>query len=356
MALFTSYAPPGVYTQVVLQTNAAPTLGTARIPVIIGEGQQFFNNNNVELFRGSSSVQDDQSVSENISNQVTGLTRTFNTSFYPVTDGSGKGVISNNPADVQVESIDPSGNVVPVTVISLNGATGQFTTQLIIPTGYEILITYFFKRGDTFIGIGGVAPYNVPENLLSQVPSTASMAVNDGGGSPPGTQTVVLGLSTPGQTGNLVTLQFVSSPSSVPDAQAVGGAGTDAISININGPSGTRTLASLVSLVNAGIPTLDGGYLTVTSTTGNLTAPLTTSSAQPFTGGVGGNSNTVFKTSHTPIVDGTNGGVVTTDVTKVIVQVNGNNVPVASLNGAAGTFTLASPVSAPVALGGTTTS
>jgi hypothetical protein len=356
MALFTSYAPPGVYTQVILQTNSAPTLGTARIPVIIGEGQQFFSNNNVELFRGSSSVQDDQSVSENISNQVTGLTRTFNTSFYPVTDGTGKGVISNNPTDVQVESIDQSGNVVPVTVISLNGATGVFTTQLIIPTGFELLITYFFKRGDTFIGIGGVTPYNVPENLLSQIPSTASLTVDDSGGSPPGTQSVVLGLSTPGQTGNLVTLQFVAG-AAVPDAQAVGGAGTDAISINITGPSATRTLADLVSLVNAGIPTLDGGYLTVTTTTGALNAPLTVSSgAQPFTGGSGGNSNTVFKVAHTPIVDGTNGGVVTTDVTKVIVQVNGNPVTVASLNGAAGTFTLASPVSAPVALGGTTTS
>src|SRR5580658_1790191 len=210
MALFTSYAPPGVYTQVILQTSSVPSLGTARIPVIIGEGQQYFSNNNIELFRGSSSVSDDQSVSENISNQVTGLTRTFNTSFYPVTDGTGKGVVSNNPTSVQVESIDPSGNVTPVTVISLNGATGQFTTQLIIPTGYELLITYFFKRGDTFIGIGGVAPYNVPENLLPQVPSTASLTVSDGGGSPPGTQTVVLGLSTPGQTGNLVTLQFVA--------------------------------------------------------------------------------------------------------------------------------------------------
>src|SRR5271170_7997087 len=111
MALFTSYAPPGVYTQVILQTNAAPTLGTPRIPVIIGEGQQYFNANNVELFRGSSSVQDDQSVNENISNQVTGLSRTFQTSFYPVTDGSGRGVTTNNPQYVQAETIDPSGNV-----------------------------------------------------------------------------------------------------------------------------------------------------------------------------------------------------------------------------------------------------
>src|SRR5271166_6077952 len=107
MALFTSYAPPGVYTNVVLQTSAAPTLGTVRIPVIIGEGQQFFNANNIELFRGSSQVQDDQSVNENISNQVTGLSRTFQTSFYPVTDGTGQGIITNDPSKVQVQAIDP---------------------------------------------------------------------------------------------------------------------------------------------------------------------------------------------------------------------------------------------------------
>src|SRR5208337_86873 len=237
MALFTSYAPPGVYTNVILQTSSAPTLGTARIPVIIGEGQQYFNRNNVELFRGSSSVQDDQSVNENISNQVTGLTRTFQTSFYPVTDGSGKGTITNTPSAVQVESIDPSGNVVPVTVISLNGATGQFTTQLIIPTGYELLITYFFKRGDTFVGVGGVTPYNVPENLLPQVPTTASLTITDTGGSPPpGPSTLTLGLTIPGATGNLVTLQFTAG-SAVPDASAVSGAGTDAITINITGPT-----------------------------------------------------------------------------------------------------------------------
>src|SRR5271157_548875 len=339
MALFTSYAPPGVYTQVILQTNAAPTLGTARIPVIIGEGQQYFNANNVELFRGSSSVQDDQSVNENISNQVTGLSRTFQTSFYPVTNGQGNGTITNTPSAVQVESIDPNGNIIPVTVISLNGATGQFTTQLIIPSGYELLITYFFKRGDTFVGVGGVAPYNVPENLLSQVPTTAQLVVGSGG------NTVTLGLTTPGETGNLVTLQFTSG-ALVPDATAVSGAGTDAITINIANTTtpNPRTLADLVSLVNAGIPTLDGGYLTVVSAAGVQTTPLVVSAAVPFAGGAGPNSNTVFQVANLPIVDGTNGGVVTTDVTKITVQVNGVTVTVAALDGAAGTFTLAQPV------------
>src|SRR5271157_5861754 len=221
MALFTSYAPPGVYTSVILQTNSAPTLGTARIPVIIGEGQQFFNAANVELFRGSSAVQDDQSVSENISNQVNGLTRYFQTSFYPVVDGTGKGKITNAPSAVQVTAIDPDGNITPVSVISLDGATGLFTTQLIIPSGYELLITYFFKRGDTFVGVGGTTPYNVPEDLLPQVPTAATFLLAPASPSNP---RVTISLSTPGAAGNLVTIQFVdpvSPPTAgVPDALA----------------------------------------------------------------------------------------------------------------------------------------
>src|SRR5271157_542234 len=304
MALFTSYAPPGVYTQVILQTNAAPTLGTARIPVIIGEGQQYFNANNVELFRGSSSVQDDQSVNENISNQVTGLSRTFQTSFYPVTNGQGNGTITNTPSAVQVESIDPNGNIIPVTVISLNGATGQFTTQLIIPSGYELLITYFFKRGDTFVGVGGTTPYNVPEDLKPQVPTYATQIINGLTVSPPLAGSVVLSLHNPGAAGNLVTLQLVDSfpaspptaPNGVPDALAVSGAGTNAITINIrNADNSIRTLADLVALITAGIPTLNGGDITAGAIVGEPLAELSTSAAVAFAGGRGGNSNMVFK-------------------------------------------------------------
>lgn len=339
MALFTSYAPPGVYTQTIIQTNSAPTVGTARVPVIIGEGQEFFTQSNIELFRGSSAVQDDQAVNENISNQVTGLTRNFQTTYFPVTDGTGKGTTTNAPSAVQVQAIDSFGNIFPVTVISLNGATGQFATQQIVPSGTELLLTYFFKRGDTFIGVGGVAPYNVPEDLLPQVPSTASLTIAPSVGN-----SVTLGLSTPGATGNLVTIQFVTG-SAVPDATAVSGAGSDAITINITKPGpAVRTLADLVNLVNAGIPTLDGGFLTASTITGVASTALVATAAVPFSGGIGNNSNTIFKTAHTPVVDGTNGGVVTTDVTKVTVELNGVAVPVAALDGQNGLITLASPV------------
>jgi hypothetical protein len=334
MALFTSYAPPGVYTTEVFIANTATIAGTARIPVIIGEGVQYFTTSNYELFRGSSPVQDDQSVNENISDQVTGLTQGFNTTFYPVVDGTGKGVVTNNPALVQVQAVYSNGNVVPVTVISLNGATGAFVTQDIIPAGTDLTITYFFKRGDTLV---------TDEDHTVDIPQYATLTVGEL--SPPGSN-VVLSLTEPGSTGNLVTLQFVSG-TAVPDAQAVNGAGTDAITININSNSAStpvRTLANLVSLVSAGIPTLDGGYLTVKSTSGNGIALLTAGAASPFTGGSGQGSNTVFQVNNFPIVDGTNGGVTTTNPALVAALVNGSPVVVAAVNGGAGQITLASPV------------
>src|ERR1700675_2280891 len=244
MALFTSYAPPGVYTTEIFVANTATLNGTARIPVIIGEGQQFFTVSNFETFRGSSPIQDDQSVNENISDQVSGLTQSFNTTFFPVTDGTGKGVSTNDPSKVQVQAVYSNGNVVPVTVVQLNGATGAFTTQDIIPVGTDLTISYFFKRGDTLV---------TNEDHSADVPKYSTRVVGSGG------NTVTLSLSNPGSNGNNVTLQFISG-AAVPDAQAVNGAGTNALTINIasNGSPNPRTLQSLLNLVSAGIPSLDG--------------------------------------------------------------------------------------------------
>lgn len=336
MALFTSYAPPGVFTTEIFVSNTATLAGTARIPVIIGEGQQSFTVSNYELFRGSSPVQDDQSVDENVSDQVTGLTRSFTTTFYPVTDCTGKGVVTNDPSKLQVQAIYSNGNIVPVTVISLNGATGAFVTQDIIPVGTDLTLTYCFKRGDTLV---------TNEDHTADVPQYATLLVGPEV-SPPGTNSVTLSLTEPGFTGNLVTLQFVAG-ANVPDAQAVNGAGTNAITININSNSITapvRTLANLESLVSAGIPTRDGGYLTVKSTVGSGTALLIATGAMPFAGGSGQGSNTLFQVNNFPIVDGSNGGVTTTNPALVTAQVNGVPVAIAAVNGALGQITLVNPV------------
>jgi hypothetical protein len=356
MALFTTYAPPGVYTFEIFNPQAPAALGSTRVPVIIGEGQQFFSFPNIEVFRGSSAVQDDQAVNENISNQITGFTRGFLTTYSPVTNGEGKGVVTNDPSKVQVQAIDTDGNILPITVISLVGATGAFATQDIIPAGWTLEITYSFKRGDTLI---------TNEDASFQIPTYAALVVAPSVGN-----SVRLSLSNPGSAGNLVTLQFVSG-AAVPDAQAVAGAGTDAIVININSPvtanapAGVRTLTGLVALVSAGIPTQDGGFLTASAITGAASTVLTVSGwhtvivtspplsvsppisgAVAFSEGAGGGSNTVFQVQNFPITDGTNGGVVTTDPLNVTAEVNGAPVPVSAVNGQQGLVTLASPVAA----------
>jgi hypothetical protein len=53
-------------------------------------------------------------------------------------------------------------------------------------------------------------------------------------------------------------------------------------------------------------------------------------------------SNTTFKVQNVPIVDGSNGGIITTDITKVTVKVNAVAVTVSAVDGADGIITLAS--------------
>jgi hypothetical protein len=326
MALFGSYAQPGVYTSVVIDGGGQPLFGTARIPVIIGEGTEFFPQSNIELHRGSSAVADDQSVNENISDLVTGTTRNFHTTYFPVVSGDGSGTTTN---DVSKMSVMADG--VPVTVVSLVGATGAFSTQDIIPAGTNLVVTYFFKRSDTKI---------VAEDLSGQVPAFASLTVTGASSS-----SVVVGTTLPGAIGNSVklTLTQALSGSGVSDALAVSGAGTDAISIEIRKTDNSiRTVADLANLITAGIPTLDAGYLTSSGLTG--TGVLSAMAQTALAGGTGQNTNTIFKVAHVPIVDGSNGGVVTTNPVDVTVTVNGTAVTVAAVDGQHGLITLATPV------------
>ena len=323
MALFGSYAQPGVYTDVIISGGGQPLFGSARIPVIIGEGQESFIQNNVELFRGSSAVADDQIVNENISNQVTGLVRNFNSTYFPVVLGDGTGTVTNDPTKIQV-TVD----AVPATVISLNGKTGAFTLQDIPPSGSNLEVYYYFKRGDTLV---------TNESLLAQVPSFASLTISGASSS-----SVTVGTTLPGAVGNEVTLQLISQSPAVVDSLAVSGYGTNTIVINILKPGGTRTVVDLYNLIEAGILTQSAGYLTATTPLG--TGVLSIQASTPLAGGAGPNSNTQFKVKNVPIVDGTNGGIVTTSPSNVTVKLNGSPVTVTAVDGAKGLVTLAHPV------------
>ena len=343
MALFGSYAPPGVYTSVVISGAGQPLFSNARIPVIIGEGQEFFTQSNVELHRGSSSVADEQVVNENISDQVTEITNQLHTSYFPVVTGNGSGTVTDDPSYVQV-----TDNGLPVTVVALNGASGSFTTQELITPGDNVEIAYYFKRTDTLI---------TNEDDSDQVPSFGTLLITDSHGSQ-----ITVSVTIPGAIDNNVSIFFaddsLSSPPGVGvvDALAVSGAGTDSITIDLRksvSPPVLRTIIDVFNLIQAGIPTADSGYLTATVPTADTNSPPTIGSLSSYIGttnhlnsGTGPNSNTTFKVQHVPIVDGSNGGVVTTDITKVTAKVNGSVVAISAVNGQTGFVTLSSSVPA----------
>lgn len=319
MASNTSYTPPGTY---VTETFAAATPALnpgVRIPVLIGEGQEFFSVNDVAVIRGSSATQDNQSVDENISNQANGSNRTYQVQHYPITNGNGTGTTTTNPSDITV-----TANGIPVTVLSVNGTKGTFTTQTIIPAGTVVEVTYYYKNTDTLI---------VKENDSYQIPTYATLSVGP----------LNLQLSTPGELGNNVTLALTESATGVADAQAITGNGTDAISIELRNTDGTiRTYAYVGQLLSMGVSTADGGIIVVLDN-GNNT-PAVPMAATNFTGGAGPNTNTSFFLQNVPVVDGTNGGIVTTNPAHVTALVNGLPVTVSALNGTTGYVTLANPV------------
>lgn len=320
MALFQSYAKPGVYTEVLIANPGQTLFGNARIPVIIGEGVEFFTTNNAEIIRGSSPVADNR-VIEDLSNQVNGITNTFQLTYFPVVDGTGKGIVTNDPSKITITS-----GGVPLVIVQLNGATGQFVTQEIPPPGADLRAQYFFKKTDTLIK---------NEDLSAQIPTFASLAYSPSLGN-----TLTIGLSIPGAAGNSISVAFTLSGTGKSDALAVSGVGTSAISIELRKADNTsvRSLSDILNLINAGIPTAEG-FLTGIITGSGSTAGVAQAAAN-LSGGAGPQSNTVFKTHFVPIVDGTNGGVVTTNPANVTVLVNGLAAVVTAVDGQHGLVTL----------------
>lgn len=322
-----SYAPPGTYVTQTFNATTPQLNAAQRLPVLIGEGVEQFTFSDVELVRGSSATVDNRVVGDNLSDQVTGQTRTYQLSHFPVVTGDGSGTVTNDPTKVTLVADN-----LPVTVLSLNGETGQVTVQSLIPEGANLVGSYYFKKTDTKV---------LNEDASGQVPAFATLAI-------PGNE-LTLSLSIPGALGNNVTLALTLAATGqnlgVSDLLAVTGVGTNAISIELRKPDdSTRTFQDLINLTTAGISTLDGGYLTVASKGTSLATAAAAMTATAFSGGAGQSTNTVFKTTLTPIVDGSNGGVVTTDPSKVQVVVNGNPVTVTAVDGANGLITVANGV------------
>jgi len=319
---FISYVPPGVYTRTLTDSNVSNLTAGLRIPVIIGVGQQSLENDNVEIVRGSSGSADEQIVNEDVTEEwvvnatnpqdlilgvQTGLLVTFQVKNYPITNGQGTGIVSNNTNSVTV-----TVNGTPVALASVVGATGLITLQVPTQPTDQVNVTYYFHRGDT----------SFTDNVSSQVSNSLATLI-----APAFENYVVVG----GQSDQIVlTVNGVSSTISL-----------GAASYTALGLAAVVNAAGIANLVASVFADNDGLNHIQFSTTQNLVVGSGNANGiLGFSAGTATKRNASFQVYNIPVVDGTGGGVTTTDTSKVVVLVNNVQVIPTSLDGANGTVVL----------------
>ena len=313
------YAPPGIYTRTLFQSPLSAVLAGVRIPVTIGTGNELLQQQDFEVIRGSSSSVDQQVPQEDetgravvqitqtgevILGDFNGDRRRIQVRNFPITNGDGAGIIATDPSSIFV-TINGQADV----VLSVARADiGVIEISTAPSLGDEVRISYFFKRTDTLI----------TDDLSNQ--TTPTSAVIDGA------------------IGNLY--EFTAE--------------TNVFTVTVDGdqnqvvlatfPIGGVTAATVVSLINGAAA---GTSLVASEYTNNfgLTAVRlvadrdllmgdgTSNVVLGFTQGQSTNRNKTYFTFNGPIVDGTNGGITTTDTSKVTVRVDGVQVIPTEIDG-----------------------
>lgn len=319
---FISYAPPGVYSRTLTDANASNLVAGLRIPAIIGVGQEELEQNDFEIVRGSSSTIDQQIVNEDISSnwvvdstnpnslilgeQNSELTQ-FRVRNYPIVDGQGFGKITND-----VRSVSVMVNGVAVALGGVQGSKGLVTLQVPTQPTDVVRVTYSFHRSDT----------SFTDDVSKQVTDTNATLVSTAFG--------------PYEITSGVNDKFV---------------------VNVNGTVGTITLpagsasaATIASTISAAqVPNLVASVFTDNNakTYVQLTSPIVITIGAGSANGVLGFSSaastnrvSAFRVYQRPIVDGTGSGQTTTDTSKVVVKVNGQQVLAQSVDGQNGLVTL----------------
>jgi len=313
MAAFpgTVYAPPGVYTRTLFESPVSGVLAGVRIPVFIGTGNELLQQQDLEVIRGSSSSVDQQVpqedetgravVSISQTGQVTlgdfnGDRRRIQVRNFPITSGDGTGTIATDPSSIFVTI-----NGRPDVVLSVARADiGVIEISTAPDFGDDVRVTYFFKRTDT----------QITDDTSNQV-TPISAILN-------------------GAIGNLFEFTSTTNQFSVTvDAQET--------IVNVTFPVGGVSAATVISLINgaaAGTSLVASTYINNFGQTAiRLVADRdlvigsgTANVVLGFTRGQSTRRNRVFYVFNGPMVDGGNGGITTTDTSKVTVRVDGVQV------------------------------
>lgn len=314
---FTTYAPPGVYTRTIQEPVIGQLLGGLRIPVLIGVGRETLSQTDFELVRGSSSSADTPIFGEDPSGRwiiggsatnptlsVQDGSRTqFKVRNFPIVDGEGIGRTT-----YEVSKVSAFVNGDQAVVAAVDGANG-IISLLVPPSPTDVVtINYFFRRRDT----------RVTDDLSEQVTTGAAILIA------PKAETyeVVTG------TNDVLEIFVNDSSSSVTITLTPGTRTATDIANDINSAA-VSGLTSSVSVDNQAlqhVQIIAFNNLRIGNGSANATLG--------FSPGDSTGRTRAFRTFQGPIVDGSDGGITTTDTSKVTVLVDGVQVIPASVDGA----------------------
>lgn len=323
------YAPPGTYTQTFFESPTGGRIAGARIPVLVGTGQEILTQFNLEVIRGSSS-QVDQLVpqedetgravvnvltsGEVILGDFNGERRRIQVRNYPIVSGDGSGTTATDTSSVLVTI-----NGRPDVVLSVaEAAKGIIEIATAPQLGDDVRVTYYFNRTDT----------RITDDISDQVSEEAAI-VYGAKGEPVGgftfvqeTRFLVVRVDTDGATPLTIDLGLGSKNAATVVSLINGAAGGTSLSAS----TFTNNFGEVAIKLTADqdLEILDGGANTVLGfTTGEKTA-----------------RNRVFFVYNRPIVTGDNGGVTTTDPSRVVVHVDNVQVVPSAVDGQTGAVTL----------------
>lgn len=321
------YAPAGVYVET---SNGTANVGTGPnplIPVIIGPGSEILSQNSLELVRGSGSNVDQRVVQEDAADRAVTLISpagqitlgAFNGTYdriqvrnYPIVTGNGSGTTATDTSSVSV-----TVNGSPVVVLNMDGARGVLKLS-VKPTATDVVyVTYYFNRSDTLI----------TDDVSDQVSADAPVLYGSIGQS----YEIITG------TNDVFTFTVddVTVVSSTISASPGVGWTAAQIAAFVNSAASATSLVASAALDNYGQTVL---RLTADKniTIGNGNA----NSVLGFTSGAGTFRNNTFYVFQRPVVDGSGGGITSTDPADVTVKVNGTQVIPSSLDGQSGAVVL----------------
>jgi hypothetical protein len=318
---FTTYSPAGVYTRTLTDTVSTPAITGLRIPVLIGVGQEELEQLDFSMVRGSSSTLDQQIVSEDVSvafildetnpsnptfGAPNGEALKFRVRNYPLVDGQGFGRVTND-----VRSVSVTVNGQPVAVGQVRGQQGTVTLQVPPMAGDNVRVTYFFHRGDTaFTDLVSDQVTTTPASL--QAPAVSPYVFDAS------QDTLILTVDGTSKSIPVAAGSYTAAAlKTVIDSQVVTGLAT---SIETDAQGGLHLTFSAAQSIVVGSGTANG--------------------ALGLTAGTQTTRNRDFRVYQRPIVDGSDGGLTTTDPTKVVVLVNGSQVAASAVDGTNGVVTL----------------